>query len=242
MKELHFGLYKFLPKSVIKLLDPIYYSFFKPIKFDREYQFWQKKYIEENKNFNNSHYEKLMLGIAQEKDQYFLKDKIIADFGCGPRGSLKWVNSAKIKIGIDVLVEKYTDNFTSNIISHDMVYVQSTENVIPIPSNYIDILFTLNAMDHVDNFDIMSKEIIRIIKPNGEFIASFNLNEPVTECEPLTLTEDIIKKHLLNYFSIISYRVTNALPNSNSYEQFFKGNLNYNKGEIATLWVRAIKK
>lgn len=232
----------FIPKPVKNILHPVYYSIFKPVKHDWELAFWQKKYNEEEGVFNNSHYEKLMLGMAQENNQNFLKNKIVADFGCGPRGSLKWINSANIKIGIDVLVDKYISHFKSNIISHDMIYVQSNEDTIPLPSNYIDILFTLNAIDHVDHFDIMAKEIVRIIKPNGEFIGSFNLNEPTSACEPQSLTEEIIEKYLLSYFSIKSYRITNAVPHSNRYDLFFNGNLHYDKGEVATLWVRAIKK
>ncbi len=119
-----------------------------------------------------------MLAMAEEKDTDFYEGKIIADFGCGPRGSLVWAEKPCFRIGIDALADIYADEFTDNIINHGMIYVKSTEKVIPLPSNSIDIMFTLNAVDHVDCFSEMCDEIIRVIKPGGEFIGSFNLEEP----------------------------------------------------------------
>lgn len=54
-----------------------------------------------------------------------------------------------------------------NIISHGMIYLKSTEKVIPLPSEFVDIIFTVNAIDHVNNFEIMCDEIIRVLKPGG---------------------------------------------------------------------------
>ena len=42
----------------------------------------------DNFRFSNAHYEKLMLSIADEKDDNFLEGKIVGDFGCAPRCSL----------------------------------------------------------------------------------------------------------------------------------------------------------
>lgn len=152
-----------------------------------------------------------MLGMAEEKDSNFVKNKIIADFGCGPRGTLVQADKAKLRIGIDILADKYADEFRSNLLSHNMIYLKSTENVIPLPGNFVDILFTLNAMDHVKHFKIICKEIIRILKPAGAFIGSFNLEENITVCEPNKLNEDIIKTQLLRYLHLISYRITDTI-------------------------------
>jgi len=47
------------------------------------------------KTFANARYERLMLAMAEEPDDTFLKGKIVTDFGCGPIGSLTWVKSTK---------------------------------------------------------------------------------------------------------------------------------------------------
>ena len=228
-----------IPKPVKELLLPIRCLISN--KYASELAFWRKRFETEHGVFQNSHYGRLMLAMAEELDESFLAGKIIADFGCGPRGSLIWAKSASLRIGIDVLADRYADNFQSSIVSHGMIYVKSTEKVIPIPSDFIDIMFTLNALDHVDSFPSMCKEIVRVLKPKGDFIASFNLEEPSAPCEPQKLNEQIIKKHLLDFLEIKSYRITKRGPDNDLYASFFEGHLSYKKGEKGFLWVRANK-
>lgn len=210
-------------------------------KYDFELDFWRSRLEIDKGKFKNSHYERLMLAMAEESSDDFLDGKIVADFGCGPRGSLVWANSALLRIGIDVLTDRYADEFTDNIISHGMIYLKSTENVIPLPSDFVDVVFTLNAIDHVDNFPVMCKEIIRVLKPGGEFIGGFNLEEPASPCEPQQLNERIIKDNLLNNMEVQSYRITKKGPVENVYAPFFDGNLSYKPGQEGLLWVKARK-
>jgi SAM-dependent methyltransferase len=210
-------------------------------KYDFELYFWRSRLEIDKGKFKNSHYKRLMLAMAEESSDDFLEGKIVADFGCGPRGSLVWASSALLRIGIDVLADRYADEFTDNIISHGMIYLKSTENVIPLPSDFVDVVFTLNSIDHVDNFPVMCKEIIRVLKPGGEFLGSFNLEEPASPCEPQQLNERIIKDNLLNNMEVQSYRITKKGPEENIYAPFFDGNLSYKPGQEGVLWVKARK-
>jgi SAM-dependent methyltransferase len=228
-----------IPKPIKKVLRPIKYLFTN--KYESELSWWRYSLKKDNGRFSNSHYERLMLAMAEEKNDEFLQGKIVADFGCGPRGSLVWAKSAFLRIGIDVLVDQYADEFTENIISHGMIYLKSTEHVIPLPSEYVDVLFTLNAMDHVNNFSEMCEELFRVLKPGGIFIAGFNLEEPVSICEPQQLNEKKIKKHILDKLEVLSYRITNKGPAENGYAPFFEGNLTYTPGQEGFLWVKARK-
>lgn len=210
-------------------------------KYDTELSFWRSRLEIDKGRFNNSHYERLMLAMAEESSDDFLEGKIVADFGSGPRGSLVWASSALVRIGIDVLADRYADEFTDNITSHGMIYLKSTEKVIPLPTDFVDIMFTLNAIDHVDNFSGICDEIVRVLKPGGEFIGSFNLEEPPSHCEPQQLNERIIKENLLNKLEVKSYRITKKGPKANQYLPFFEGNLSYKPGQEGILWVRARK-
>lgn len=75
-------------------------------------------------------------------------------------------------------------------------------------------------------------------------MASFNLNEPSTECEPQTLTEAMVKKLILDHFTVESYRLAYKEAGD------VYGNILNNKtvtslGEgvkPAVLWVRGRKK
>jgi len=195
----------------------------------------------DNGIFKNSHYKRFMLAMAQEPNDEFLKGKVVADFGCGPRGSLVWASSAFLRIGIDVLADRYADEFTENIISHGMIYLKSTEKVIPLPSNFVDVMFTLNAIDHVDSFSNICSEIIRVLKPGGDFIGSFNLEHTATPNEPQRLNEKIIKENLLKSLDVKSYRITKQGPDENPYAPFFEGNLCYEQGQKGFLWIRGNK-
>jgi SAM-dependent methyltransferase len=119
-----------------------------------------------------------------------------------------------------------------------MVYVKSTEKVIPLPSDFVDVLFTLNAIDHVSDFPAMCSEIIRVLRPGGLFIGSFNLNEPWNITEPQQLTEADIATHLLDRLDIRSYRTSRQ---GQGYEPLLAGATDYQPGERAYAWVTATR-
>jgi SAM-dependent methyltransferase len=206
-------------------------------KYKQELDFWNTCYKEEGAQFENEHYRKTMLGMAGEPDDSFLAGRIVADFGCGPRGSLWWAASAKSRIGIDVLAEEYSK---FNIRAHDMVYVRCSEWKVPLPSNYVDVLFTLNAIDHVSHFAVMCRELLRILAPGGLFIASFNLDEPPTFSEPQTLTEEAIQKYLLRHLEVESYKIAARGEPGSTYLHFFDNSESPKSGP-RFLWIRARK-
>ena len=210
-------------------------------KHDAEFGFWEKAFLADNGHFENQHYKDFMLAMAEESSDDFLQDKIVADFGCGPRGSLAWIKQAKEKIGIDVLADRYLAKFGSDMQTHGMRYINSSESSIPLEDNLVDVMFTLNAVDHVDHFAEMCQEIIRVIKPGGLFIGSFNLEEPISPSEPQKLNEEYIKKHLLDFLEVVSYRAALKSPSDNAYAFLFEGNYNYEKGKEGHLWVKARK-
>lgn len=230
---------KITPEPIKRVLKPVYSLFVN--KYHAELAFWRSRYKIDNGRFTNAHYRQLMLAMAEEITDEFVEGKIIADFGCGPRGSLTWASSAKLRIGIDVLADRYADEFPNSILSHGMIYLKCTEKIIPLPSNFVDIMFTLNAIDHVDNFSIMCNEILRVLKPNGVFIGSFNLEEPASPTEPQKLSEKIVKDNLLNKLEVQSYRITEKGPEDNLYVPFFNRSLSYRPGQEGFLWVRARK-
>lgn len=211
-------------------------------KYEGEMEYWRMVYRDEGNRFANDYYEDLMLSIAQEKDDTFLKNKVVVDFGCGPRGSLQWMKSPAVKIGVDVLTKQYVEAFGEALIQHGMIYVTSTEQYIPLPNECADCVCTINSLDHVNSLEVMSREILRILKPQGVLLASFNLNQPSTECEPQTLTQEKLKNCLLNYFEIENYRLAYR-GKENVYENMENGRLVQTiDDEEAVLWVRGKKK
>jgi ubiquinone/menaquinone biosynthesis C-methylase UbiE len=210
-------------------------------KQNAEMSYWRKRFMDEGGVFMNSHYERIMLAMAGETTSDFVKGKIVADFGCGPRGSLNWADGALIRIGIDLLADKYADEFTKHIILQNMIWVKSTEKVIPLPSDSVDILFTMNALDHVQYFDQICNELIRVLKRGGLFVGSINIDEPPTLTEPQQLTEAIVWKHLLNKLQVERYIVADKVSDNERYVELFKQSPTRTPGKPGVIWVRARK-
>ena len=206
-----------------------------------ELGYWKMKISEEG-TLKNSHYKKILLCMAERTDDSFMRGKIVADFGCGPRGSLAWTNSPAVKIGIDVLALEYVR--AANIRNHGMIYLTSTETDIPISDNIVDCIFTLNAFDRVSNPERMLSEIARVLKNTGEFIASFDLYQPEEEGQPQWYTEDIIDNLLKQKFNIISRRLAYstgwAEPYNNMFDKKYETRLNSDRQGY--MWIRAKKK
>jgi len=202
-----------------------------------ELAYWRSRWEQEGRNLGNSHYEKLMLAMAGEKDASFLAGKVVADFGCGPRGSLCWATQAKARIGIDVLADAYAE---FGIDRHDMSYVRCTERSIPLPSGHVDVLFTLNALDHVAHFEVMCREILRVLRPGGDFIGSINLGKSSTISEPQCLTAQGVQDCLLSHLKVGLYRLAPKGPEEDTYRYFFEEPPE-KEWTPRILWVRAGK-
>ena len=92
-------------------------------KHREEIAYWRNEWVAGH--FHNDYYEQTMLMLAQEPDGEFLRNKIVADFGCGPQGSLCWAKMARARIGIDVLADAYGE---FGICDQDMIYIYHLMN------------------------------------------------------------------------------------------------------------------
>ena len=86
-------------------------------------------------------------------------------------------------------------------------------------------------------------ELLRILKPGGTFIGSFNLNEPPTVTEPQTLTPEVLDQHLLRFLELKSRRQV-PRGESSAYEHFFSATPAKAPAAdaVQVLWVRGVKR
>ena len=164
-------------------------------KYSSELSYWRKRYESEGCTLHNSWYKRLFLGVSG-KDYEWFSGKSILDFGSGPRGSLEWADIAKVRVCCDVLADEYVE---LGINHHKAKYLKCTEELIPVESNYFDVSFTINSIDHATNPSHMMKEILRVTKPGGAIGGSINLNEPVTPTEPNLITLDFYQQSIAPY-------------------------------------------
>ncbi len=181
-------------------------------KVNAELEYWQSRKDIEG-TLGNSHYEKIMLSVAG-KEKSFFDQKIMADFGCGPRGSLEWADNASERYCIDVLVEEYR---SMGIDDHYAKYIESSEEIIPLPDESVDFIISLNAIDHAEKWEDMMRECIRILKPGCLFAMSINLDEPPSPAEPNTLTEAEILNVLDGHVEVQRKAISNRSKGSDKY-------------------------
>jgi SAM-dependent methyltransferase len=164
-------------------------------RHEAELQFWEVWVKQHGIQPETEYYRKFMLDMGHVKDASFFDGKICVDIGCGPRGSLTWLTNAKAAIGLDPASESYT---RFGIGGHAMLYLACGAEQMPFPSAYVDVVFSMNSLDHVDDLPRACQQIRRVLKPGGHFIASLNLDEPASMTEPWTLTEELLEKKLFH--------------------------------------------
>lgn len=95
-------------------------------------------------------------------------------------------------------------------------------------------------MDHVHNLAAITGEMLRILKPGGLLIGSFNMDEEAGVSEPITLTPELLEANLLRHLDVSSRRVAPKGPN-NAYEYFFSAAPPGTQG-TRLLWVHGTRK
>lgn len=174
------------------------------IKHRKEVAFWSSWIELHGAEPDTDYYRRFMMAMGGIDDELFFDDKICVDVGCGPKGSLTWLTGARAAIGVDPLAEDYR---RFGIADHRMIYLAASAEAVPLPSQYADVVFSMNSLDHVDDMPAACREIRRLLKPGGHFIGSLNLDEPPNRCEPWMLTEKLLAEHLFAGWQQEFYRV-----------------------------------
>jgi ubiquinone/menaquinone biosynthesis C-methylase UbiE len=156
--------------------------------FELFYWKWVKV---KDKKLKNAHYKFFFTDYFSLPDAFY-SDKAILDIGCGPRGSLEWVDMAKERVGLDPLADKYQKLGTG---LHKMKYVNAYVENIPFPDNYFDIVTSFNSIDHVGDLSKACREIKRVLKKGGAFLLIVDIHNYKTFTEPQVLKWTFIKDY-----------------------------------------------
>jgi SAM-dependent methyltransferase len=197
---------RWLPETVKARLRPLLLSKaeFAQRKYDGEFNFWRQWVAEHGSEPETDYYRKFMMDMGGLKDQSFFDGLLCIDVGCGPKGSMTWLTNARAAIGVDPLAERYME---LGCAAHPMVYLKAPVENLPFPWGYVDVVFSMNSLDHVDDLVAACREVRRVLRPGGCFIGSLNLEEPKTVCEPWTLTEQFLAQELFRGWAREYYEV-----------------------------------
>ena len=147
-----------------------------------ELTYWRWRYFQE-KGLSHSWYEGLFTEIPK-LDRSIYSGKKVVDIGCGPRGSLEWLDDAALRVGIDPLLGDY---LKFGIEEHASNYVASQVEDLPFKASSIDVVTSFNSLDHVDDLMLALKEIERVLASGGYFILLVEVHPKSTLSEPITI-------------------------------------------------------
>ena len=139
------------------------------------------------------------LGVARDT----FAGQIVIDIGCGPVGALSSF-AARLKFGVDVLARSYPPFGTP---AHNLIYLAAPAEDLPFVDNFADAVVSLNALDHVDDFEAAIREIHRVLKVDGRIFLGLNLLHRPTLQEPQWLTEERVLAAMAGLFDVTQVQV-----------------------------------
>lgn len=57
---------------------------------------------------------------------------------------------------------------------HKAKFVQTTPDVIPLPDNSVDVIYTIDTVEHLSSPEKMFTECLRVLRPGGTFLVHFS--------------------------------------------------------------------
>jgi ubiquinone/menaquinone biosynthesis C-methylase UbiE len=127
-----------------------------------------------------SYTEELLL----ERDHF--RGKRVLEVGSGPLAPILQFTEC-IRHCIDPLVNVYMDAGWP-LFEYNAKFVNCGGESLPYPSEYFDAVISVNALDHVDDFERVALEMQRVLKRGGGVYFEVEYHAP-TVTEPITLTD-----------------------------------------------------
>ncbi len=174
-----------LAKYYRRMLDAVQSAAARKRRYALDY--WKQRVVKEG-ILSNHHYEHFYtVHFGLNRAHYW--GKTILDIGCGPRGSLEWAEGAAQRIGLDTLASAYRELGTRR---HQMQYVNAAAESLPFSDGSFDFVCSFNSLDHVDDLEKASAEIVRVLAPGGLFLLLTDVHSRPTIREPQAFRWEIV--------------------------------------------------
>lgn len=135
------------------------------------------------------HYtERLRIG----KDHF--RGQRVLEIGCGPFVPILQFADC-IRHCVDPLVDLYMAAGWP-LYDYDAKFINTGGEVLPYRDGYFDAVISVNALDHVDDFEQTAREMERVVKPGGSLHFEVEYHRP-TVTEPISLDEGRVRTAFL---------------------------------------------
>lgn len=119
----------------------------------------------------------------------------VLDVGCGPFPNLLVFEDCEAH-GLDPLADRYRaagyplDEWTAS----GFTYHHAPAERMPFDDDHFDAVVSVNAVDHVDDFAAVAREIKRVLRPGGRLRLQVNYHPP-TVTEPVMIDDAMMQAH-----------------------------------------------
>jgi len=122
----------------------------------------------------------------------FFNGKKLLDIGSGPMPSATCFEGADLYC-LEPLMDKYLRIGFPIHYYGNVKFIQACSENIPIQDDFFDAAISVNALDHVDDFEKTALEILRVLKPGGTLIFHLHYHRQ-TQNEPLELDDQRVSE------------------------------------------------
>lgn len=125
------------------------------------------------------------------------ENSVILDIGCGPYDCISAIPGRHIFL--DDIMDVYVDKLSA---SHDGLRICARTELMPVATSSVDIVYSVNMIDHVDDMSETILEIHRILKHTGKvYLQTYFNSHPLLETEPGVFDRNFLDNHVSPYFN-----------------------------------------
>lgn len=134
---------------------------------------------------------KRVLVEAKIDDDSYFAGKVVLDIGPGCMG-FPDACPAAVSIGVDPLAQDYAE--AGLLLESNAVYLSVPAESIPLRSASVDVIIARNSLDHVDSPTKVLAEVLRLLRPGGEFIVNVDVDHPPSPTEPHEISRETLNE------------------------------------------------
>ena len=149
-----------------------------------------------------------------DTDASWFERKTVVSIGCGCTGDLAAFPAA-VKIAIDPLLYIYQQlgMLIEDEAGSRTVYLSLAAESLPLLDNCADVVICRNALDHMPDPSITTKELWRILKKDGALFVSVDIGGAPTPDEPTVFSLESLCSLLRDQFEVVAL-ADNCSPHS----------------------------
>jgi len=144
----------------------------------------------------------------------WMEGKTVVTIGCGCTGDLVAFPAA-VKIAVDPLLYVYQKlgMLMDDAVGNRTIYLSMGAENLPLLDEFADLVICRNALDHMLDPSITTKELWRVLKKDGALFVSVDIGGEPTPDEPTVFSTESLGNLLREQFEVVKL-VDNYPPHS----------------------------